>query len=529
VTGLRYDAVVIGAGHNGMVCAAYLARAGLRTLVLERRESVGGALATASLGDGFRVPALADTVGRLRTSVISDLGLERRGLRIVQPGVRVFAPQPEAPALTLWGDAARTAEELRARSVRDAQEYPRYDRRVRVLASFMAHLHAATPPDLKEASAADALTGLRLARAFRRLGPRAGRELLRALPMAVADFVGDAFENDALKAALATRGVRYAAMGPWSAGTAAVLLSDSVGNDRGAPGQAAFAVGGPGALVGALADAVRSFGAEIRTGRDVAAILSTDGRVRGVALGSGEEIGARSVVSAVDPKRTLLGLCDPVEIGPTMVWRARNLRLPGVVAKVNLALDSLPPFAGGGEERLMGRVVIAPGIDHLERAFDASKYGRISEEPYLEATIPTLVDPSLAPEGRHVMSVLVQYAPYHLREAGWDAERERLGDLVLKTLEAHAPGLSDRVVARQVLTPLDLERDYGLTEGHPLHGEAGLDQLFAWRPLWGHAGYRFVLDGLYLCGSGAHPGGGVTGVPGSNAARRILADLRRTS
>jgi phytoene dehydrogenase-like protein len=290
-----------------------------------------------------------------------------------------------------------------------------------------------------------------------------------------------------------------------------------------------FARGGPGALAEALAAAARSFGAEIRTGAEVTAILTKGGRVTGVALASGEEIAAPVVISNADPKRTLLGLVDAVELGPTLAWRAANIRMPGVVAKVNLAMDGLPPFPGaaGEEERLHGRILVAPGVDYVERAFDASKYGRVSEEPYLEATIPTLTDPTLAPAGTHVMSVIVQYAPYHLREGSWDGGRDALGDLVLKTLESYAPGLSGRVTARQVVTPLDLERDYGLTEGHPLHGEPGLDQFFAWRPLLGLARYRLPVEGLYLCGAGAHPGGGVTGRPGANAAREILSDLGR--
>ncbi len=352
------------------------------------------------------------------------------------------------------------------------------------------------------------------------------------LPMAVADFLSEAFESDPLRAAIAARGVQYAAMAPRSAGTAAVLLGDSAGGG-GLAGQAAFARGGPGALADALVRAARALGAQVRCGAEVAAIANAGERATGVVLASGEEFRAPVVVSGLDPKRMLLSLVDPVAAGPTLRWRAGNLRLPGVVAKVNLALDGLPAFpaaAGRDEELLRGRIVIAPGLDFLERAFDASKYGRVSEEPFLEATIPTLSDPALAPEGVHVMSVLVQYAPYHRRDGSWEvaAERERLGDLVLATLERYAPGLSGRVTARHVLTPLDLERDYGLTEGHPLHGEPGLDQLFAWRPLYGNARYRLeCLRGLYLCGSGAHPGGGITGAPGANAAREILSDRKR--
>jgi phytoene dehydrogenase-like protein len=326
--------------------------------------------------------------------------------------------------------------------------------------------------------------------------------------------------------------VQYTATGPWSSGTAAVFLADSAGNDGGAAGQTTFARGGPGALADALAASVRSAGGEIRTEADVERVLVEGERVRGVALADGEEIAAPVVASGADPKRTLLGLLDPVTLGPSLAWRARNYRTPGVTAKVNLVLSGLPSFAaaGGDEpERLSGRILIAPGIDYLERGFDAAKYGRISEAPFLEATIPTLSDPSLAPEGTHVMSVVLQWAPYRLREGDWAAERDGLADLALKTLEPFAPGIAGLVTDREVLSPVDLEREYGLTEGHALHGEQTLDQFFAWRPLLGHARYRMPVAGLYLCGSGAHPGGGVTGGPGANAAREILADRKRRS
>jgi phytoene dehydrogenase-like protein len=526
-----YDAIVIGAGHNGLVSGAYLAGAGMRVLILERREQVGGALANVLLAPGIEAPALAHTVGRLRPSVIRDLRLAEHGLVLLRPDVRVFAPQADGRSVTLWSDPTRTAAELRAWSTSDSDAYPQFDRKVRSLASFLAHVQAATPPDLKSMSLPNALAGLKLVRAFRGLGSSAAREILRVLPMAVADLVGETLETDPVRAAIAARGVQYAAMGPWSAGTAAALLFDSAGNDGGAAGQATFVRGGPAALAEVLAQAARSFGAEIRTGAEVMAVTCRDDRVTGVALAGGEEVAASFVASAVDPKRTLLKLMDPGALGPTLVWRAGNIRMPGVVAKVNLALDGLPRFTGAngddGGRRLRGRIVVAPGVDYLEKAFDASKYGSTSAEPYLEATIPTLVDPTLTPEGKHAMSVFVQYAPYHRREGDWDADRDSLGDLVLKTLQTYAPGIGDLVIERQVLSPLDLEREYGLTEGHPLHGEPGLDQLFAWRPLLGHGRYRLALEGLYLCGSGAHPGGGVTGGPGANAAREILADWKR--
>ncbi len=524
-----YDAIVIGAGHNGLAAAAYLARAGRRVLVLERRERVGGILDTVEIAEGFRAPGIVHTVGRLRRSVIQDFGLVRHGLVTIEPAVRVFAPQPDGPALTLWADAARTATELRDRSPADADAYPAFDRRIRALASFLSYLHAITPPDVKNPSMADAMNGLKLGNAFRRLGKKPGREATRALPMAIADYVAEAFETDAMRGAIAARAVQYTAMGPWSAGTTAVLLADSAGNDGGAAGQSTIARGGPGALADALAAAASGFGAEVRTEAEVVRVLTRDHRAYGVALADGQEIRARAVVTAADPKRTLTTLVDPVELGPHLRWRAANIRTPGRVSKVNLALDGLPAFDGGDAERLSGRIVIAPSIDELEHAFDASKYGRIADSPYLEATIPSIADPTLAPDGRHVMSVVAQWTPYALADGDWAAERDRLGDLVVKALERFAPGLGDLVTARQVLTPVDLETEYGLSGGHVYHAEPGLDQFFVWRPLLGHARYRFGLPGLYLCGSGAHPGGGVTGAPGANAAREILADLKGRS
>jgi phytoene dehydrogenase-like protein len=316
-------------------------------------------------------------------------------------------------------------------------------------------------------------------------------------------------------------------MGPWSAGTTAVLLADSAGNDGGAAGQSTIANGGPGALAEALATAAKAFGAEIRTQAEVVEVTIDRHRATGVALADGSEIAARAVVTATDPKRTLTSLLDPVEIGPHLRWRASNIRTPGTVSKVNLALSALPRFDGAEPERLSGRIVIAPSVDALERAFDASKYGGIGDEPYLEATIPTISDRTLAPEGTHVMSVVAQWTPRDLREGDWGSERDRLGDRVVSALERYAPGLTNLVTARQVITPVDLETEYGLSGGHVYHGEPGLDQFFVWRPLLGHARYRIALPGLYLCGSGAHPGGGVTGAPGANAAREILSDLKR--
>ena len=523
----RGHVVVIGGGHNGLVAAAYLAKAGRKVTLLERADRVGGVLRNTEVAPGFRAPGVIHTVGRLRTSVAGDLKLASHGLSTVEPDVRMFAPQPDGRAITFWGDAARTAGELRERSAADADAYLTFDRKVRSFASFLAHVNVVTPPDPKSPSLSDALMGLKLGKRFKDLGAKTGRETIRALPMAVADLVQETFEDEAIRGPLATRGVLYTSMGAWATGTAAVFLNDSAGTDGGAPGTAVFAVGGTGALADALASAARAFGVEIRTGVDVVAIRTRDERVVGVTTADGTEIDASLVVSAADPKTTL-GLCDPVQLGPHLVWRAENIRQPGATAKVNLALAGLPAFTGAdSDERLRGRITVGLSIDHVERAMDAYKYGHVADDPVLEATIPSLVDPTLAPEGKHVMSIVFQAAPRHLREGDWASERDRLGDIAVKSMERFAPGLGELVEARQVVTPEDLETEYGLGGGHVYHAEPGLDQFFAWRPLNGHARYRLAFDGLYLAGSGAHPGGGITGGPGANAARQILKDAKR--
>ena len=500
---MAYDAVVVGAGHNGLITAAYLAKAGLRTLVLERRERAGGLLLT------------ADGVGGLRAGVVRDLELESHGFRIIEPDVVAFAPSTNGTGLTLWRDPVRSAKELR-----DGDAFLTFDRKIRSLAGFVARMQGTEPPDLASPSLGDAGTGLTLVNGLRQLGRRQVREVLRVMPMSVADLVSEAVEDEALRGLLAARGVRYSAMGPRSAGTALNLLWDSA-SGGGAAGRTVFVRGGPDALAEALVSAALSHGAEVRCDADVSLIRTNGGSVEGVALASGEEIDARVVASSADPKQTLLRLLDPAEVGPTLGWRAEHIRATGVVAKVTLVLDGLPAIGGADEERLRGRIVIAPRPEYLELAFNDSKYSRISESPFLEATIPTLSNPSLAPESKHVLSALFQYAPR-------DAARDQVANATVRTLEAYAPGLAERVVENHVVTPADLELEYGLSGGHPMHGEHALDQFFAWRPLLGHARYRLAgIRGLYLCGAGAHPGGGITGGPGRNAAKAILADHRR--
>jgi phytoene dehydrogenase-like protein len=517
------DVIVIGGGHNGLATAALLAKAGKKVLVLERRPIVGGAAVTEEFAPGFRASTLAHTAGPLRASLVRELGL---ALELIEPEPRVFAPQPDGRGLLLWGDPAKSAASIGAFSTKDAAKYGEFHESLARVSALIASVLEMTPPDLEQARLGDAWPAGMLGLKLRGLGRHDAQNLLRWGPMAVADFVNEWFESEALRAAIAARGVAGVCAGPWSGGTAANLLMQAAASGGNGAGSTVFVKGGVGALSEALAAAARRHGAEIRTGAEVVRLATRDGRVTGVVLASGEEIAARAVASGTDPQRTFLSLLDPALLDPEDLRRMRNYQQKGMASKVNLALSGLPTFkAAKGADELRGRIHIGASLDDLERAFDASKYGELAKKLYLDVTIPTLTDPSLAPSGRHVMSIYVQWTPYRLKTGGWDARREELGDLVLGNLEEYAPGLSSLVAKRQVLTPLDLERTYGLTGGHPSHGEHSLNQTFTMRPALGWARYRSRIDGLYLCGAGAHPGGGVTGGPGTNAAREILKDL----
>jgi phytoene dehydrogenase-like protein len=520
--------IIIGGGHNGLVTAFYLAKAGRKPVVLERRPLVGGCATSEEFAPGYRCATLAHTLGPLRPSIVRDMQLERRGVKFVHPDPRLVSVGLDGRALIFSTDPGRTADAIRPFSAKDAARYPEFCATFGRLGAFLADLLEMTPPSIDAPSTGELWELLKTGRKFRALGKRESFALLRWGPMAVADLVAEWFETDLLQASVAARAIHGTAMGPWSAGTGAILLL-AAATDPAPGGSSVSAAGGPGAVTRAMADAAREAGAEIRTGAEVGRILVKDGAVTGVVLADGAEVTAAIVVSGADPRRTFLDLIDPVELDPDFMTRIRNYRCPGTVAKLNFALRGLPAFRGVTGDpvaSLGGRVHVGPGIDYLERAFDASKYGETSTSPYLDIAFPSIADPSMASSGRHVMSVHMQYAPFNLRAGSWRDQKDALADLVLRTLETHAPGVTALVEHRQVITPLDLEQVYGLTGGHIHHGELALDQLFTMRPTLGWADYRTPLAGLYLCGSGTHPGNGLTGGSGQNAAREILKNAR---
>jgi phytoene dehydrogenase-like protein len=516
-----YDAVVIGAGVNGLTCAAYLAKAGRKTLVLERQPGIGGCAQTGEIAPGFRVPLLAHTAGPLRRDVIEDLRLASHGLDFIATDATIVGLGPDDRALVISEDRTKSAEHLRAWSARDAEAWPGFVASVAAIGRVIGTLYTSTAPPIDDPGGRDLWSLLRTLRAFRSLKKVDAYRLLRWGPMAAADLVSESFETERLRAAVAADGIFGAHLGPWSAGSGLLFLLRA-GNEAVAGARTWIARGGPGAIASALERALTKAGGEVRTNTSVTRILVRDERARGVALADGTEIEARWVISAADPQHTLLTLCDPIDLAPEFLWRIRHYRAHGTVAKLNLAVSALPSFTGVDREAMTGRLRIAPDIDYLEHAFDHAKYGRYSSDPYVELTVPTLLDPGLAPQGAHVLSAYVQFAPYTLRGTDWDREREAFAQTAIKTIEQRAPGLRPLIVAQQLITPLDLERTYGLTGGHIFHGELALDQLLSMRPLLGWAGYQTPIRDLYLCGSGTHPGTGLTGGSGANAAREIL-------
>lgn len=520
----KYDAIVIGGGVNGLTCATYLAKSGARTLLLEQRAELGGCAAEDTITDGFRVPVLAHATGPVRRDVVEELQLYLHGLKFSDPAINVSTISPDGRPLVIHEDPRATAEGLRVWSTKDASRWAAFQATLQRLGALIGSLFINTPPSVDSPSARDVFALMQTLGDFRSMPREDQWRLLRWGPMAVADLVAESIDTEQLRATIAADGIFGAMLGPWSAGSGLQLLLASANRALASP-TGRVLNGGPIALARSLEAAAARFGVEVRTGAPVSRVEVKDDRAIGVTLAGGEHIEARGVVSGLDPKRTFLSLCDAEHLPPEFLWRMKHYRSRGTLAKVNLALSALPNFSGATRAMLAGRVRIAPDIDYLERAFDHAKYGRFSTHPWIEFTIPSIGDPTLAPPGAHVLSAYVQFAPYALRDASWDTGRDALGDVAIKTLSDYAPDLPSLIVERQILTPEDLERGWGLTGGHIFHGELSLDQFFTMRPLLGFGRYRTPIKGLFLCGSGAHPGTGLTGGSGINAAREIARDL----
>ncbi|MEE9218920.1 MAG: NAD(P)/FAD-dependent oxidoreductase [Acidobacteriota bacterium] len=525
----KFDAIIVGGGHNGLVTACYLATGGVRTLVLERRHIVGGACVTEEVFPGYKISTASYVCSLLRPQIIRDLKLDRHGFELIRYDPAIFVPLEDGRSLALWQDARRTREEIQKFSTRDARRYEEVEEFFHRIGRFVTPLLDEAPPNLGSLHPGDLWGILRIAGRARGLERKDLHALVRLMLMSAQDFLDENFESEPLKSAFGAFSVIGAAAGPRTPGTAYVLLHHVIGGtDSHGEGSWGFVRGGMGTVTRALADVARKRGVEVRTSAPVAQIRVRDARVFGVTLESGEEINAPVVASNADPQRTFLTLVDSREIDPSYLEGIRNFKISGSSAKVNLALSELPEFtccSGPAPTAAhTGATEIASSLRCLEDAWDACKNGRLPEQPFCEVVFPTTCDDSIAPPGKHILSAFVQYTPYELAEGDWDARREELGDLVLDTIARYAPRIRDVVIHRQVLTPLDLEREYGLTRGNIFHGDLTPSQLFSMRPVPGYADYRTAVHGLYLCGSGTHPGGGVMGAAGRNASRQMLRD-----
>ena len=520
----KYDVIVIGGGHNGLVTAAYLARAGRKVLVLERRELVGGCAVTEEIWPGYKVSTGAYLTSLMQQRIVDDLELDRHGYLVDAKDPAFFSVFPDGRHFFMWQDRAKTLAEIAKFSRHDAEVYPAYEDLIERLAQAVERLLLITPPKFPP-SAFDLVDYLRLAGKLAGLAAKDMVALVKIFTQSAAEFLDEWFESPEVKVTLATDGVIGANGGPRSPGTAYILLHHCMGGVSGHRGLWGFVRGGMGMVSEAIASSARAKGVEIRVGAAVARVLVRGGRAQGVVLEDGTEIDAAQVASNLDPKLTFLKLLEERDLPPEFVEAIRHFRIEGTSCKINLALSGLPEFrsypgAPGPHHR--ATMHICPSIDYVERAWDDAKYGRASERPLLELTVPTMYDPSLAPPGKHIMGIFLQYAPYTLREGTWDELREPFGDRVISLIEEYAPNIRSIIEHRQVLSPLDLERRFGITGGNIFHGEMSLDQMFVMRPVAGWARYRTPVGGLYLCGSGAHPGGGVMGAPGYNCAREML-------
>jgi phytoene dehydrogenase-like protein len=525
-----FDALIVGGGHNGLVAAAYLARAGLSVLVLERRACLGGACVTEEVWPGYKVSTLAYLCSLLQPQIIQELELQRFGLHLYPKNPAFFTAFPDGRHLFFWQDMAATQRELARFSRHDAQHYPAFEQELARLAAWVEGLLLRIPPNIVRRTWRDYLALGQLGLETLRYGDPHLVHLIKIMTQSVRAYLDERFESDEIKATLATDGVIGTNGGPSTPGTAYVMLHHVMGGATGIRGLWGFVRGGMGAISEAIAASARSYGARFRTHSTVARVLVRHGRAYGVVLDSGEEIHAPVVLSNADPKVTFLQLVAPGELEEDFRHQVENIRMQGCSVKINLALDALPDFTAYPGAHLGphhgATMHICPSMDYVDRAWEEAQLGRPSPQPLLEITLPTAYDDSLAPPGKHIMGLFVQYAPYNLWAGNWDQCKEQFADRCLEVLAEYAPNIRQSIIHRQVISPLDLERDYALTGGNIFHGDMTLDQLFCMRPIAGWTRYRTPIHGLYLCGAGTHPGGGVMGAPGHNAARAVLADWR---
>jgi len=523
-----YDVIVIGGGHNGLVNAAYLARAGKKVLVLERRHVLGGAACTEEVFPGFHFSVCSYVVSLLRPEIIRDLDLPRHGLEIL-PLDGTFTPMPNGDYLWRVNDHGKTHREIARHSKVDAEAYDEFGKAMQAMCRFVKPILGMVPPDPTTLSPKELMKLLFIGRRFQGLSSEDKYNQVQLMTMSAIDFLDQWFETDVLKATMSASGIIGTFLGVRSPGSAYVLLHHYMGEIDGAFRSWGFARGGTGAISNAIAAAAREAGAEIRTQAPIAKILVKNGKARGVVLADGDEIQAPVISSSVDPRQTFVKLMEPGHLPGEFLEEVRRYKFRGSSGKVNLALDALPNFTcrSGTGPHLRGAISISPSVEYMERAYDDAKYGNFSRRPYVDMVIPTLTDPSVAPPGKHILSCFVQYAPYKLRPGlNWDDQREAFGNTVIETIAEYAPNIKDIILHKQVLTPLDLEREWGLSEGNIFQGELSLEQLFFLRPVPGYAQFRTPIRNLYLCGSATHPGGGIMGAPGRLAALEILKDIK---
>jgi phytoene dehydrogenase-like protein len=525
----KNDVIIIGAGHNSLVAAGYLAKAGRNVVILEKRSVIGGVATTEETFPGFKISPVADTAGYLSDEVKADFKLDSQ-VEVIPLDPIASSPEPDGSHLTIWRDTARTAKEIERFSPADAEKYPTFVEQMTKNAAVVKGLLELTPIDLPSVGLADLRAALGLAGPILKLGRKNINDLLRVLPMPIEDLLNEWFESEVLKGAIAASAVKDVTWGPQEAGTAFTFLYNWALSDTGLFRSASLVKGGIGELTKAMAETARGFGAQIRTDAEVESIDVEQGKVVGVTLTNGENIQAGVVVSGASPRTTFLELLDPRTLDASFVRHVHNIKYRGSASRMHFTLSGLPEFSAlaGGDAQgyLSGPIQIAPSIAYLQRAFDHTKYGRPSSAPYLDIVIPTVADPSLAPSGMHIMSVTVKYTPYALRDGDWGSKGEEIAKLVVDTIAEYAPNFRGLIVDQRMITPTDLETIYDLPEGNTNHGEMTLDQFFHMRPIPGYARYRTPVEGVYLCGSGCHPGGGVTGLPGRNAAREILKDAK---